>query len=70
MKASVRNRAARLYSLALVAHLDAGETAEETAVVERAVYDARKALAAEGYEPRELVTLPQCIEVAKSEAHR
>jgi hypothetical protein len=60
-------KAARLYSLALVAHLDGGDTEEQDAVKTEARRAATEALTRLGFEPGELTTLENCINAAKSE---
>lgn len=69
MKAAIRNRAARLYALAMVAHTDLGGAAseEQEGVIEHAHTKARADLERMGYDYGALGSLQACIDAAKAE---
>ncbi|AQH05630.1 hypothetical protein A9R05_42170 (plasmid) [Burkholderia sp. KK1] len=61
------DKAARLYSLAIVANADSGgaENELETDVMDRSREFATAALARLGYDRFDLVTIQQCIDAAR-----
>jgi len=61
------NRAARIYSLAIIAHMDAGgaENEEESEVCEVAARMAQAKLEAMGLSSTDVPTLQHCIALAK-----
>lgn len=61
-------RAARLYSLGIIAHMDAGgaETDEETAVTYAAMEAAARTLETMGLNLSDVATRQRCIALAKS----
>jgi hypothetical protein len=58
--------ASRLYALAVVAHLDTGGSAtdDEAAVMQCAIDAAGASLNRLGFEPRELMSITDCIRAA------
>ena len=61
------DKAARLYSLAIVANADSGgaENEDECSVMDRARELATAALERLGYSPLDLLTIQQCIDAAR-----
>lgn len=57
-------RAARLFSLAVVAHLDSGDDEVASAVVDHARERAQARLLAMGHEPGDVTTINECIAAA------
>jgi len=57
------NLAAKLYSLSLIAHYDAGgaETDDEDLVINKAIDEAYDKIKSMGFSPAELITLQDCI---------